>query len=89
MTAVDVVKIDRSFIAALDRHRETAIVVSILDLCRSLDLDVVAEGVETAVQASTLEQLGCEQAQGFYFERPRPAADIEAALQRAVGEVPE
>lgn len=69
-------KIDRSFIDPLGRGqqpRSTAIVSAVLSLAKSLDLDVVAEGVETAVQRDTLLAMGCVQAQGFLFGRPGPA----------------
>ncbi|MGB6241598.1 MAG: EAL domain-containing protein [Castellaniella sp.] len=69
-------KIDRSFIDPLGRgqqQRSSAIVSAVLSLAKSLDLDVVAEGVETTVQRDTLLAMGCKQAQGFLFGRPAPA----------------
>jgi len=68
---VDVLKIDRSFIAGLGTHEEdTAIVTAILSLAHSLGIRVVAEGVETEEQAKLLARMGCDVGQGFYFARP-------------------
>lgn len=69
-------KIDRSFVAALgdpgDR-RGTAIVGAILALARALELDVIAEGVETEAQRAALQAMGCAFGQGWLFGRPAPA----------------
>ncbi len=68
---IDQIKIDRSFVRAMDSSEESLeIVKSILSLCRCLGLASVAEGVETAEQAATLGDLGCEKAQGYYYARP-------------------
>jgi EAL domain-containing protein (putative c-di-GMP-specific phosphodiesterase class I) len=65
---LDFVKIDRSFIADLDRGtRETAIVAAIIGLAHALELTVVAEGVETQSQLHTLQALHCDRVQGFVF----------------------
>jgi diguanylate cyclase len=72
----DIVKIDRSFVQDLDSGgRSTTLVASIIELARSLHLDVVAEGVETAEQHAVLTGLACSHAQGYLFGRPLPAAD--------------
>ena len=68
-------KIDRSFIGPLEsgpRQRSTAIVSAVLSLACSLNLDVVAEGVENAAQRDVLLSMGCVHAQGFLFGRPAP-----------------
>jgi diguanylate cyclase (GGDEF)-like protein len=71
---VETLKIDRSFVAGIGHDREDeAIVDMILSLARALDLQVVAEGVETAEQVQQLRRLGCVYMQGFYFGRPMPA----------------
>jgi EAL domain-containing protein (putative c-di-GMP-specific phosphodiesterase class I)/CheY-like chemotaxis protein len=65
---IDMLKIDRSFVAGLSGDRKNhEIVRSIRDLSRSLDLTVIAEGVETVDQAKTLRTLGIQQLQGFLF----------------------
>ena len=68
------VKIDRSFVQDLGANgRSTTLVASIIELARSLHLEVVAEGVETAEQHAVLERLACSHAQGYLFGRPQPA----------------
>ena len=77
---VDALKIDRSFVMGLLVDDRPAMVESILALARTLQMKVVAEGVEDERQATELERLGCRQAQGYYFSRPIPAHQIEALL---------
>lgn len=74
---IDAVKIDQSFIAGLgtDTH-DTALVAAIIAMAAALDLEVIAEGVETEDQLADLKKLNCERAQGYYFARPMPAAAI-------------
>jgi diguanylate cyclase (GGDEF)-like protein/PAS domain S-box-containing protein len=67
---VDALKIDRSFVNSLLLPGRPAIVESILALARTLNTSVVAEGIESDVQARELERLGCTHAQGFLFSRP-------------------
>jgi diguanylate cyclase (GGDEF)-like protein len=72
---VDAVKVDGSFVAALGvTGRHAAIVDSMIHLAHTLDLDVVAEGVETDAQLVQLARLGCDAAQGFHLEPPAPLA---------------
>jgi len=72
------IKIDRSFVARMESSREAqAIVSATIALARSLDLEVVAEGVETAAQARQLQALGCTMQQGYYFTAALPAAEFE------------
>ena len=71
---IHVVKIDRSFISDLGRPATKAIVSAITGLAHELDLEVVAEGIETQEQAHQVNALGCEYAQGFLFARPMSAA---------------
>lgn len=73
------VKIDKAFISGIetDSHAE-AIVRSTLSLCRELNVDVVAEGVETAAQRDMLAQMGCGIAQGFLYGYPMPAKNLQA-----------
>jgi diguanylate cyclase (GGDEF)-like protein len=75
---VDEVKIDKGFVQVLASDRGAdAIVRSVLDLARNLDLWVVAEGVEDAEARDRLSDLGCEEAQGYYFAKPMSAAEVE------------
>ncbi|MEO0539408.1 MAG: EAL domain-containing protein [Cyanobacteria bacterium P01_A01_bin.105] len=68
---VDTIKIDRSFIRHIKPDGENAeITRSIINLARSLDMTVVAEGVETASQLAQLKALACDKVQGFYFAKP-------------------
>ncbi|WP_298458599.1 bifunctional diguanylate cyclase/phosphodiesterase [uncultured Cellulomonas sp.] len=77
---VDTVKIDRSFVSDLGTGgTATTLVSSIIELARSLHLDVVAEGVETEQQATILRDLRCARAQGYLYARPLPAAEVEMA----------
>ena len=74
---VDEIKIDRSFVAAMDSQDEDAFIVrSTIDLARNLGLHVVAEGVETREVWDELGELGCDYAQGWYLGRPMPASDL-------------
>ena len=78
---VDVIKVDRSFVAGLGDDREdTAIVSTVMSLAGQLGLTAIAEGVETADQLAHLRAMGCRLAQGFFFERPLPAAKVGALL---------
>lgn len=80
---VDVLKIDRAFVAELDGDAERAPIVSmVIALAGSLGLTVVAEGVETELQRDQLVRFGCEHGQGYFFQRPAPAAEI--AFERVV-----
>jgi len=67
---VDALKIDRSFVNSLLLPGRPAIVESILALARTLNTSVVAEGIESEVQARELERLGCTHAQGYLFSKP-------------------
>ena len=83
--APDVIKIDKSFVdrVALDAGT-LGIVKTILELCRNMGADSVAEGVETEYQAEILRGVGCTEFQGYYFSRPLPgAAARELAHARA------
>ena len=75
---VDVVKLDRSFITDVTGGpAEAAIARAIIDMAHAMGMTVVAEGVETAAQVDALRGMGCDYAQGFYFARPRTAADTD------------
>ena len=79
---IDVVKIDRGFVAGLGRGtREAAVVRPLIDLAHVLGLQTVGEGIETRAQADALQDYGCDLAQGFYFSRPLGAEGLAALLR--------
>jgi len=83
---IDTLKIDRAFITHIDSNRaEYAIIKALVSLCRDLDLDMVVEGVESALQREALLELGCERAQGFYFYKPLSADKVTVMLQQQAG----
>ena len=76
------VKVDRSFIDGLGSSPEDAAIMrAIVEMCRALNLPVVAEGVESNAQLRQLRELGCQQAQGYLLCHPMPAGEIGAFLQ--------
>ncbi|HEY6258935.1 MAG TPA: EAL domain-containing protein [Xanthobacteraceae bacterium] len=76
------IKIDRSFVARITNSEEDAAIVrSLIAMAHNLDLRVVAEGVETQEQAAFLLQEQCEEAQGYLYAKPLPAAEFEVYLQ--------
>jgi diguanylate cyclase len=77
----DVVKIDREFVGALVGDARTAALVrSVVDLAAALDLQTIAEGIETVEQLRACQLQGCELGQGYLFSRPVPAAQITALV---------
>ncbi|WP_055077072.1 EAL domain-containing protein [Pseudanabaena sp. 'Roaring Creek'] len=79
---IDTLKIDRIFIEyiAHNEHDRT-IVASIINLSHSLNLNVIAEGVETREQVDLLQSLGCDQIQGYFYYRAMPSDEVEALLR--------
>jgi diguanylate cyclase (GGDEF)-like protein/PAS domain S-box-containing protein len=80
---IDILKVDRSFIAALDSHNEDyALLTAILSIATALDLEVVAEGIETEEQLHAVTALGCQMGQGYLLGRPQPREQLIAAVRK-------
>lgn len=79
---LDMIKIDRTLVQALDSDAGRKLVKVVVDLGRSLDMPVTAEGIETMQQARHLSQLGCAFGQGFLFGRPVPSGDMASMTGR-------
>ncbi len=78
---IDVVKIDRAFVTALDQQPQAAALIEgIVTIARGLELRTVAEGIETETQRRLLEELGCDIGQGYLLGRPMAAGDVPALL---------
>lgn len=78
---IDTLKIDRSFVDQMDiTTGQSGIVQAIVNLAHALDMDAIAEGIETQQQVQTLQTLGCEYGQGYYFARPLPAEEVRSLL---------
>ncbi len=90
---VDTMKIDRSFVSEIGRSsQDTLLVEQLLTLAHTMNLTVVAEGIETVEQLTTLRAMGCEYGQGYLFAKPMPAALLastflgdRAGIEHAVG----
>jgi EAL domain-containing protein (putative c-di-GMP-specific phosphodiesterase class I) len=80
---VDVIKVDRSFVAHLDTGHDATLARAIVNLARTLDLEVVAEGVEHRAQVEQLVAFGCGLGQGFHFSRPVEPGALAAQLGQA------
>jgi len=79
---VDEVKIDRSFVSDLDDDgANTSLVAAVVAIAASLGISTVAEGVEKPEQAARLQELGCNEAQGYWFSRPMAPSEIVAVME--------
>ena len=84
---IDALKIDRSFVMHLGAGGDDrAIVRAIAAMATALELEVVAEGVETAEQAAEAHAAGCGSAQGYYFARPGPPTAVESLIHSGTNE---
>jgi EAL domain-containing protein (putative c-di-GMP-specific phosphodiesterase class I) len=82
---IDTVKIDQSFVRDLTIDPDdAAIVTAIVAMSRSLDVGVVAEGIETEEQYEELKRLGCQRGQGYLLARPMTAAQVVRFLEKTV-----
>jgi diguanylate cyclase (GGDEF)-like protein/PAS domain S-box-containing protein len=78
---VDTIKIDRSFIKQMQDDRENiAIVKTIITLGHMLNMDIIAEGIETTAQLAQLKLLGCEYGQGYFFSQPLNSKQADALI---------
>lgn len=77
---IDRIKVNKSFVTSLHEPSARGIVISILNLCRTMHLSCVAEGIETEDQVAALRELGCELAQGYHYGRPAPLKDVLEGL---------
>ena len=81
---VDRVKVDRTFVKGLGENAtDTALVRMIIDLCHTLGVEVLAEGIETSEQAVLLRDMGCDLGQGYYFARPLRGEELAQRLPKA------
>ena len=79
---INTLKVDRSFVGSMEDGSENGeIVRTVIALAKALNLDVVAEGIETIHQLHQLRILGCEHGQGYLFSRPLPAPEIDPILE--------
>jgi EAL domain-containing protein (putative c-di-GMP-specific phosphodiesterase class I) len=80
----DMLKIDRSFVTRLEEENNTKIVNAIISLAQNLELELVAEGIETEEQLNYLIERNCQNFQGYYFTRPVPAREISNLLSEGI-----
>jgi diguanylate cyclase (GGDEF)-like protein len=86
----DKIKIDRGFIDSVAENRQSAAIVrSTLILAQSLDIPVLAEGVENAEHLRFLQDEGCEQVQGYFYGRPAPLSELQAIVNPSSEQVPD
>jgi len=81
----DILKIDRSFVAGMAANSpDSALVAAAIAMGRALEMEVVAEGIETSEQVADLRELGCPLGQGYLFARPLPPEEIDTLLEADV-----
>ena len=75
---IDYIKLDRQFlVSGLHDTRHVEVIRAIINLAKTLDIDVLAEGIETKEQEEILYELGCRYAQGYFYGKPAPEIDFE------------
>src|SRR5438093_5815177 len=75
------IKIDRTFVSAMQEGTNTEIVRAIVSLAAGFAMNVTAEGIETVDQVNRLQELACEFGQGYYFNKPLTREDARAILK--------
>ncbi len=79
---IDYIKIDQAFVSRLDEAQNAKLTYSILSMAKTLNLETLAEGVETPEQAKKLLQVGCDELQGYYFSKPVPINEFIKLYQK-------
>jgi EAL domain-containing protein (putative c-di-GMP-specific phosphodiesterase class I) len=78
---ISAIKIDKSFVRDLIEHHDSSpIINAIIGIARGFGMHLMAEGIETRHQMETLQEMGCEEMQGFFFSKPLPAGEVERLL---------
>ena len=86
---IHTLKIDKSFVWEIDReYRQHAIIKAIISIAHGLNLNLVAEGVETEEQLKFLENQGCDEIQGYLVSKPLPRPALERLLVQGMGTIP-
>ncbi|WP_213999236.1 EAL domain-containing protein [Arsukibacterium sp.] len=80
---IDFIKIDKTFVQSLDNNQNLSLVKAMLAMAKAIDVEVIAEGIETPAQQQQLVLLGCAFGQGYLFARPATFEDIEQQLNQA------
>jgi EAL domain-containing protein (putative c-di-GMP-specific phosphodiesterase class I) len=87
---INKLKVDRSFVKDIPNDKNSeAIVRAVIVLGKSLQLEVIAEGVETEAQEAFLKSEACDEVQGFYYSRPVPADQFTKLLQLSMASISE
>ena len=83
---VDYLKLDRQFVVEdVNDKRHQEVIRFIMNMAKALNMQVIFEGIETKEQAELIYDMGCDFAQGHYYSKPRPFAELLDAEQRKTG----
>ena len=77
---VDIIKLDREFFQKVMDQREKIIISNVIHMAQQLNINVISEGIETIEHIRFLQEIGCEEAQGFYFSKPLPMEELDNIL---------
>lgn len=77
---VDIIKLDREFFQKVMDQREKIIISNVIHMAQQLNINVISEGIETIEHIRFLQEIGCEEAQGFYFSKPLPMEKLDNIL---------